>query len=232
MAAPATSLRRTDPAPRYAGRVILYHFPTSPFARRARIALVHKGLAAELRDARAVPEHMAEVRRLNPFHTVPVLVDGDRVVADSTAILHYLDRKVPSPPLWPAGLAGAEAFEIIALVDGALTILSGLGLRYAALSTHAEFPQVRDVAVGRAQRGLDALAGRSAARGAAPLCGDRWSAADMALFTMVTWIEGLPARAETFPPVRPLLALGWTLPPALSTWADAHRRREDVLALG
>jgi hypothetical protein len=49
---------------------------------------------------------------------------------------------------------------------------------------------------------------------------------------MVAWLEGLPARAQTFPPVRAVASLGWTLPPALSSWADAHRRREDVLALG
>src|SRR6185295_14845026 len=91
--------------------MILYHFPTSPFARRVRLALSMKGLSAELRDARTNPEHAGELRRLNPAHTVPVLVDDDHVVTDSMAICHYLDRKFPDPPLWPfRGVEAAAAF--------------------------------------------------------------------------------------------------------------------------
>src|SRR4051812_40605674 len=113
--------------------MILYHFTTSPYARRVRLALAHKGLSAELRDARANPAYLLEVQRLNPFHTVPVLVDGDRVVVAPPAICHYWDRKQPTPPLWPAGLAGAEAFEWAALSDSVINVLADLGMRYAAL---------------------------------------------------------------------------------------------------
>jgi glutathione S-transferase len=213
--------------------VILYHFPTSPFARRVRLVLALKGLSAELRDARAVPEHRAELHRLNPLHTVPLLIDGDRVVGDSTVICHYLERKHPQPPLWPAGMEGAEAFELMALADAATTVLADCGMRYYALHADANFGVVRDAMVGRAQRALDALDGRVARRELGrPLCGDAWSAADIAVFCLVTWLEGLPARAPHFPPAGHLLSLGWSLPPALSAWADQHRSRPDVLALG
>ena len=128
--------------------MILYHFPTSPFARRVRLALAHKKLSAELRDARAVPEHRAEVNRLNPLHTVPVLVDEGTVVVDSTAICHYLERKFPDPPLWPAGTAVVTGIvnvppvpasaEPIVVTTGAAcaTRAGGAALRMTA-TTHA-----------------------------------------------------------------------------------------------
>jgi glutathione S-transferase len=213
--------------------MILYHFPTSPFSRRVRLALAMKRVSAELRDARAMPEHRAEVNRLNPLHTVPVLVDDEQVVVDSTAICHYLERKFPDPPLWPAGVTGAAAFELMALADAVSNILSDCGMRYHALAGHEHFPQVKDNVVGRAQRALDVLATRAQARKPGqPLCGRDWSAADIAVFCLVTWLEGLPARAAQFPPAGQVVALGWRLPAALSSWADAHRQRPDVLALG
>ncbi len=212
--------------------MILYHFPTSPYARRVRLALAHKGLSAELRDARNSPEHMHELRRLNPVHTVPLLIDGQRVIADSAAICQYLDRKWPDPPLWPAGLDGAEAFELVALADSAIDILVDLGLRYAPLNDHPSFPKVREQYVGRAQRALDCLAERVAERGSAPaLCGGVWSGADIAVCTTVIWLEGMPARAATFAPARNMLALGWTLPPALVEWTAQRRSRDDIRAL-
>jgi glutathione S-transferase len=213
--------------------VILYHFATSPFARRVRLVLALKGLGVELRDARAVPEHRAEVNRLNPMHTVPVLVDGARVVYDSSAICQYLDRKQPEPPLWPAGMAGADAFQLVALVDAANNILSDCGMRYHALHADPSFAQVRETMVGRAQRALDALATAVAERGLGkPLCGEAWGGADIAVYCLVTWLEGLPARAAHFPPAGQVVSLGWSLPAALSTWAAQHRSRSDVAALG
>ncbi len=213
--------------------MILYHFPTSPFARRVRLAFALKGLTAELRDARAVPEHRAEVNRLNPMHTVPVLVDAERVVVDSTAICHYLERKHPEPALWPAGDAGAEAFEITALADAINNILSDCGMRYYALHADPAFAQVRDNVVGRAQRALDTLAARVATRNGRPgLCGDQWSMADIAAYCLVTWLEGLPARAAHFPPAGHVVSLGWRLPASLSAWAAQHRTRPDIVALG
>ena len=212
--------------------MILYHFSTSPYARRVRLALAHKGLSAELRDARSNPEHMSELRRLNPMHTVPLLVDGQRVIADSAAICHYIDRKWPEPPLWPAGLDGADAFELVTLADGAIDILVDLGMRYSPLADHPSFPKVRKEYVGRAQRALDRLAERVGERRSAPaLCGEAWSAADIAICTMVIWMEGMPARAAASTPVKSMLALGWHLPSALVEWTAQRRTRDDVRAL-
>lgn len=212
--------------------MILYHFATSPYARRVRLALAHKGLSAELRDARAQPEYARELPAINPLRMVPVLVDGARTIVDSTAICHYLERKVPDPPLFPPGLEGAAAFEIAALADGATTLIIDLGMRYHALHDHPGFPSVREQLLGRAQGALNALADRVRASVSTYLCGDSWSFADMAVYTTVAWLEGLPARAAAFAAAKQMLELGWTLPQELGAWAALHRTRADVSALG
>ncbi len=213
--------------------MILYHFAASPFSRRVRLALSHKDLVAELRDPRANPEHVASLQALNPLHTAPVLVDGERVITDSIAILHYLDRKVPTPPLWPAGLAGADAIELATLANGAINILADLGMRYHALGDHPSFPSARAQLVGRTQRALEALGAHvERLSPGQPLVGDAWSAADITLYTAVAWLEALPTRAATVPTAKQILGLGWTLPGALSTWAEPLRSRADILALG
>lgn len=38
---------------------------------------------------------------LNPYHTVPTLVDRDLVLYDSRVIIEYLDERFPHPPLMP-----------------------------------------------------------------------------------------------------------------------------------
>lgn len=212
--------------------MILYHFAKSPFCRRIRLMCAHKGLPIELRDARANTRHLNAVHQLNPLHTVPILIDEDHVVVDSNAISQYLDRKNPEPPLWPAGLAGADAFQLSALIDGVINLLNDLGMRYFPLHDHVNFPIVRTVLLSRVRRTLEQLATDVSQRTLGPLCGEMWSGADIALYTLVEWLEGMPLRAATFPPVRNVVSLGWSLPEALSRWADQHRERTDVLALG
>jgi glutathione S-transferase len=74
----------------------------SPYAWRVLLTLEVKGLSYESRliqfsrgDHRS-PEHMA----LNPRGKVPVLRDGDYVLSESQAIMAYLDRKQPEPPIF------------------------------------------------------------------------------------------------------------------------------------
>lgn len=77
--------------------VTLYYGSGSPFAWRVQLALEHKALAYEIKilsfaagDTRK-PEFVA----LNPRHRVPVLVDGDFVLYESSAIVEYLDEAYP-----------------------------------------------------------------------------------------------------------------------------------------
>ena len=71
----------------------LYGAPQSPFVRKVRIALEEKGLPYELEGPAPA---------LHPQGKMPVLRDGDVVVPDSSVICAYLEKKHPSPALYPA----------------------------------------------------------------------------------------------------------------------------------
>jgi glutathione S-transferase len=78
----------------------LYRFPFSTNVERVALALAHKGLDVE--SVWIDPADRSEVMRLSGQELVPVLVDGDRVVSDSTAILEHLEERSPERPLYPA----------------------------------------------------------------------------------------------------------------------------------
>lgn len=79
----------------------IYGFPLSPFVRKVVVAVKEKGLEAEV-----VPSNPAhpdpEFAAVSPFHKIPAFRDGDFTIADSTAIVTYLDAKYPQPALLPA----------------------------------------------------------------------------------------------------------------------------------
>ena len=86
--------------------VVLYEHPLSPYSQKCRIALAEKGVPFELR----LPERFgsgatndAGFIERNPRHEVPVLVDGDARIFDSTIILEYIEEKWPQPALLPRG---------------------------------------------------------------------------------------------------------------------------------
>jgi maleylpyruvate isomerase len=84
----------------------LYNYPRSSAAYRVRIALNVKGLdyeniPVELRAPESA-QRSREFLTLNPEGLVPVLIDGERVLTQSLAIIEYLDETRPQPPLLPA----------------------------------------------------------------------------------------------------------------------------------
>jgi glutathione S-transferase len=82
----------------------LYDFEPCPFGQKVRIVLAEKSLSYELVqvDLTQGEQRRPEFRRLNPFGRVPVLVDEDTTVYDSTIIAEYLEDEYPEPPLLPA----------------------------------------------------------------------------------------------------------------------------------
>ena len=84
----------------------LYSFWRSSASYRVRIALALKGLAYEYLPVHLVKDGGAQnapaYRALNPQGRVPLLVDGDFRVAQSMAILDYLETLQPQPALVPA----------------------------------------------------------------------------------------------------------------------------------
>jgi glutathione S-transferase len=85
----------------------LYSGPLSMFGAKAEIAAREKGLDVGLimvpfeMKTLYQPKH-PEVLRINPKRQVPVLIDGDLELFDSTQIFEYLETVKAEPALWPA----------------------------------------------------------------------------------------------------------------------------------
>src|SRR5262245_53825112 len=87
----------------------LYSGPLSLFTAKVRIALAEKGLPYELISvpfsrANGYSPKLPEMLAINPKGQVPVLIDDDVKVYDSTLILEYLEERYPEPPLYPRDL--------------------------------------------------------------------------------------------------------------------------------
>jgi glutathione S-transferase len=210
----------------------LYHFTHSPFSRRARLALAHKGLDCELREARENPAWRDQAGSLVALKTVPVLVDDGAALGDSTAITRWLDaRYANAPRIWPEGDDALRAVEVAALVDAALGAIADVGTRYYALRDSPSWPGVKGEMLGRAQRALDALGTIAKNQVGSTLC-ESWSAADMWLYSAAAWLGGLPGRVSSSANAAQIVAVGgWTLPESVRAWAQSHDDRADVRAI-
>ena len=81
--------------------MILFGSTLSPFVRKVAAYMREKGLEFDLRPTGA-PNHSPEFCAASPFKKMPALQDGDYCLADSSAIIHYLEAKHPTPELIPA----------------------------------------------------------------------------------------------------------------------------------
>lgn len=78
--------------------------PMSPFVRKVAAALAVKGVDYE--SEVVVPGMQPpEFIEISPLNKIPVLVDGDLVLPDSSVICEYLEEKFPEPPLLPSDVA-------------------------------------------------------------------------------------------------------------------------------
>src|SRR5690349_20663567 len=80
--------------------LVLYTSWISTFARKTALGLELKGLQYAAVDA-LDRQFRAELTRVNPRREVPVLLDGDLVIVNSSDILQYLERRYPTPALYP-----------------------------------------------------------------------------------------------------------------------------------
>jgi glutathione S-transferase len=88
--------------------LILHHAWASTCSQKVRLCLAEKGLDYEGRvlNLRRFDQVSPEFLALNPDGYVPVLMDGDVVLTESTVINDYLEDRYPTPPLRPADPAG------------------------------------------------------------------------------------------------------------------------------
>jgi RNA polymerase-associated protein len=89
----------------------LFSAPADPWSHRTRLVLAEKGLSIETIDVNLtmLPEDLLD---LNPYHSVPTLVDRDLVLYDSRVIIDYLDERFPHPPLMPIDPVTRAQFRV------------------------------------------------------------------------------------------------------------------------
>lgn len=81
--------------------MILYGSSLSPYVRKVLAFAGEKGIELDLQPT-GFPSHSTDYLEASPFRRMPALRDGDFTLADSSAIIHYLEAKSPEPALIPA----------------------------------------------------------------------------------------------------------------------------------
>lgn len=78
----------------------LFSGDTDPYSHRVRIVLAEKGINVDIVsvDENDLPEDLID---LNPYNSVPTLVDRELALYGSHVIMEYLDERFPHPPLMP-----------------------------------------------------------------------------------------------------------------------------------
>ncbi len=100
---------------RLAAMVTVYEHPLSPYAQKVKIALREKAVSFDL----ALPGGLgaggagADFLAANPRAEVPVLIDGETAIFDSTIILEYIEDRWPTPSLLPEDAAERARVRMI-----------------------------------------------------------------------------------------------------------------------
>lgn len=197
--------------------LVLHRFPLSGHAHRAELFLSLLGLDATLVDVdlRAGAHKRADFLALNRFGQVPVLQDGDDVIADSNAILVYLARRygggqwLPNDPLQAANVERwlSVAAGQIASGPARARLITVFGARYSAEDTIAQAHALLQVVE-------DELQGR------AWLVGTHPTIADVASYTYIAHAPEGNVSLDAYPSIRAWLARIEALPgfvPMVST---------------
>lgn len=177
----------------------LYSASLSLFSRKVEIALAEKAIAFEremvpFTQAQGYEPRHPLVLAVNPKRQVPVLIDGDLALFDSTLIFEYLEDLRPSPPLYPADIRMRARCRLLELVaDEVLAPLAvQLGYRTEPPASDAQVQADREAAGRQAEADIAKLYDDLTSRlGTAEFfCGD-FSYADIALFMAVLFVMRL-----------------------------------------
>ena len=168
----------------------LYSGPLSLFSRKVEIALREKALPFErimvpFSQAEGyAPKHPA-VLAANPKGQVPVLIDGELSLFDSTLIFEYLEDAYPAPPLYPAGAKERARCRLIELAADEILLPQVRALMYRTVPPDPDLErrQAQEAEGLRAEAAILAHYGELEARlaGKDYFCGD-FSVADIAMF--------------------------------------------------
>lgn len=196
----------------------------SAYCWRVLLALERKGLPFRSHPLKFdQQEHQApSMLAMNPRGRLPVLRDGDYVVFESVAILHYLERKYPEPPIFgrspeECGVIVRVVCEYQAYAEPSLMRLLDHLLYRRDLPTSEGMGETMPEAMHRVAREARTIERRLAQSDW--VVGESMSAADMVIYPDIR----LLLRALAQPAARELAARFLPLDinyPALSRWLE------------
>ena len=168
-----------------------------PYAWRCLLALEIKGVpyTSTLVDLAGGATRTPAFLALNPRATLPVLTDGDVTVRESQAIIHYLDRAYPEPPLY--GRTAAEAARIMQTVNEQVSYIEAplRGIIVPLMFAKGPLDAAAMAASAEALRREFALL-EMGLHGQTYLAGDALSAADVHLYPFLPTLERGLAEPE------------------------------------
>lgn len=183
-------------------KIRLHGTPLSGHAHRVELMLRILGLDFEFVEASAAVRATPEYARLNPLRQIPVLEDGDLVLADSNAILVYLAKRYDPDGPWllndPVGAARMQRWLSIAAGE----VMYGPATARMALQWNMPGDPVRAKAI--AERLLTFM--EQHLEGAAYLAADHPTIADLACYSYVAHAPEGAIPLDPYPAVRAWLA--------------------------
>jgi len=90
----------------------LFSRPTDIHSHRTRLVLAEKNINIKISNVEG-PDLPEDLMDLNPYHSVPTLVDRDLTLYDSRVIIEYLDERFPHPPLMPVDPVTRAQFRLV-----------------------------------------------------------------------------------------------------------------------
>ncbi|MDC0721616.1 glutathione S-transferase family protein [Nannocystis bainbridge] len=236
----------------------LLHLPISPWSERARWVLDHHGFAhTRVEHVPVIGERKLRrlVGRRDGPATVPVLIDGDLVIADSWEIARHVERLGSGAPLLPEGRLD-EVRRWTAVADAAMQ--SGRAMAIAAMlrdpaALDASMPppmpgwvrrllrpvnrqamqwfarkyglSLADLAPHAAQQREGLEAVRAGLAASSPYLLGSFSYADIAAATL---LQGVQPVADDLVPFDPATRAAWTQPALVREYADLLSWRDEL----
>ena len=103
--------------------MILYSDKDDHYSHRVRIVLAEKDIACEIRET-SNDDAPEEVLSINPYHNLPILIDRDLGLYNTSVMMEYLDERFPHPPLLPVyPVARANSRSLMLRINRELSLI-------------------------------------------------------------------------------------------------------------
>ena len=197
----------------------IHGIPVSNFVRAVRMGLEEKALPYQLVPCRP---HSEVPNQIHPLGKVPVMRHGAVELAETRAIIGYLERVFPAHPLFPEDTVEAALTEQwISIVNSAVdrTMIRDYVLAYFLPKSRGEEPDraAIDAAAATLRQQVTMLDAAVADTGY--LAAGRFTYADCALLPMLAAVRNFPEAADAI-----------AAAPALSLYLATHSERPSFVA--